>query len=122
MPLALSQQAPVPPPKPPQEPVAVQTYRLEVNVLQGSQPVPGIRALLYKLGPAGRAVPVGTRGTARISGADGRMSWEGLVETGLMLQLRDPRTGLSLTLPLTGEYLASPLTIGPYQIRLRTNP
>lgn len=55
----------------------------------------------------------------RISGADGWMSWEGLAGTRLMLQLRDPGSGFSLSLPLEPEFTAQPLNIGPFSIRLK---
>lgn len=116
---ALAQKTPVPPPNPPQEPVSAEPYRLEVEVTRGQQPAQGITALLYRLGPAGRALPSGLTRTLRISGADGRMSWEGLAGTGLMLQLRDLGSGFSLSLPLEPEFTAQPLSIGPFSIRLK---
>lgn len=50
---ALTQKTPVPPPKPPREPMGAETYRLEVEVARGQQPAQGITTLLYRLGPAG---------------------------------------------------------------------
>ena len=118
--LAFAQQAPVPPPEPPGEPAT--TYRLEVQVLRGGQPVQGVSALLYKLGPGGRPLPINIRPAVRVSGPDGRLSWAELSGRGLMLQLRDPRTGFSLTVPLLAEYMAPASNVGPYQIRLEMRP
>lgn len=36
-----------------------------------------------------------------------------------MLQLRDPGSGFSLSLPLEPEFTAQPLNIGPFSIRLK---
>lgn len=112
----------VPPPKQPTEPSAVAAYTLEVEVLEGGKPVAGMSALLFKLGSNGQIAPLKLRRISRISGPDGKMSWEGLTEADILLQLRHPNSGFSLSVPLDKAYFTTPLTIGPYLIRLKKVP
>lgn len=118
--LALAQQA-VPPPKQPQEPAAL--YRLEVVILRGDKPVAGITGYLGRFAAGGRLLqPANLRSlepVTRISSSEGRMSWNELSPQDLVLQLRDPSTGLALTLPLEEDFVAAPLQLGPYRIQLK---
>lgn len=121
--LALAQVAPrpVPPPRPPEEPLIPATVRLEVQVWRHGQPAAGISLWVFRIGPGGRLLPAGLGPSLRITGPQGKASWSGIPEGNWAVQLRDPQSGLLLSVPVTEDFMAAPLVIGPYQIEIHLN-
>lgn len=122
--LALAQVAPrpVPPPRPPEEPRTPQTVTLEVQVWRQGQPAAGLRVLLWRLGPGGRQLPAEMGAALRLTDSEGRARWNGLEPGHWGVQLRDPQSGLLLSVPLTADFMTAPLVVGPYRIQLGLTP
>ena len=118
--LALAQVAPgpVPPPRPPDEPRPQSRVTLEVRVWRHDQPAAGISLLVFRIGPGGRLLPADPGPSLRITDAEGKASWSGIPEGSWAVRLRDPQSGLLLSVPLTEAFMAAPLVVGPYRVQL----
>ncbi|HEU4741502.1 MAG TPA: hypothetical protein VFS50_07905 [Meiothermus sp.] len=122
--LALAQVAPrpVPPPHPPEEPLTPAAVTLEVRVWRQGQPAAGLRVLLWRQGPGGRLLPPDLEPALRLTNPEGQARWSRLEPGNWGVQLRDPQSGLLLSVPLTEDFMAAPLLVGPYRIQLGLTP
>jgi hypothetical protein len=114
-------QPPVPPPRPPEEPVA--SLRLEVQARFADEPLSGLSVHLYRLGPGGRVLPPGLRLPLRISGDDGVVVFENLkVQRDYHIRLSHHGRGLRLELPLAEAFHPAASTgeiiVGRYEFTL----
>ncbi len=114
---ALAQPAPVPPPRQPEEPRGA-GITIEIQVQLYNQPAEGLIVNLGRRSPEGRLMPTNIRPSLRVSDARGVVLWSDIPDGIWIVNLRDPKTGFALSLPVQREYLNQPIQIGPYTIQL----
>ncbi len=114
--MALAQPAPVPPPRQPEEPRGA-GMTIEVQVQIHNKPAEGLILSLGRRSP-GRQLPAYIRPIRRVSDARGVVLWSDVPNGYWIVNLRDPKTGFALSLPVQREYLNQPIQIGPYTLQL----
>jgi hypothetical protein len=112
---------PVPPPRPPLEPMPA--LRLELKAEYEGEPLAGLVVRLHVLGPGGRRLPVDFWPSLRISGDVGVVVFEGLeVLRPYVLQISHDEGGLRLELPLREAFQdgasTAQLALGKYTFAL----
>lgn len=115
--LALAQPAPIPPPRQPEEPKGA-GITIEVQVQLQNKPAEGLIATLGRRSPEGRPIATNVRPAMRMSDTRGVVLWSGLPEGIWVVNLRDPKTGFALSLPVRPEFLNQTIRVGPYSIQL----
>ncbi|WP_299430462.1 hypothetical protein [uncultured Meiothermus sp.] len=115
--LALAQPAPIPPPRPPEEPPGA-GMTIEIQVQLWNKPAEGLILTLGRRSAEGRPIANNIRPAMRVSNARGVVLWSGLPDGVWIVNLRDPRTGFALSLPVQSEFLNQPIQIGPYTVQL----
>ncbi len=115
--LALAQPAPIPPPRQ-AEGSSSTGITIEVHVQLQNKPAEGLILTLGRRSPEGRPVAANIRSAMRVSDARGVVLWSGLPEGIWVVNLRDPKTGFALSLPVQPEFLNQTIRVGPYAIQL----
>lgn len=117
-PLSLAQTpgAPIPKPRPPEEPLGVST--LQVEVLFEGKPASGILVVLQPLAP--NRLPAGPP-VLRLTDGEGRASFSLLASPDrFLISFQDREKGLRLQVPLT--FALGIWSLGPYRFSLNLPP
>lgn len=91
---------------------------IEVQVQIHNKPAEGLILSLGRRSPEGRQLPANIRPILRVSDARGVVLWSDIPDGIWIVNLRDPKTGFALSLPVQHEYLNQPIQIGPYTLQL----
>ncbi|GAA6743909.1 hypothetical protein [Thermus antranikianii] len=114
--LAQKPEAPIPRPRPPEEPLSPPV--LEVRVLFGETPLPGILVVLQPMAP--NRMPFG-KGILRLTDKDGTARFPLTEEaTGFLIAFHDRERGLRLQMPLA--FALGTWSLGPYRFALSLLP
>ncbi|MCX7783178.1 MAG: hypothetical protein N2318_05980 [Meiothermus sp.] len=115
--LALAQPAPIPPPRQPEEPRGA-GITIEIQVQIQNKPAEGLILTLGRRSLEGRPIAANVRPAMQVSDARGVVLWSGLPDGIWVVNLRDPKTGFALSLPVQPEFLNQTIRVGPYSIQL----
>ncbi|MBO1436516.1 hypothetical protein [Meiothermus sp. CFH 77666] len=115
--LALAQPAPIPPPRQPEEPKGA-GITIEIQVQIQNKPAEGLIATLGRRGPEGRPIATNVRPALQVTDARGVVLWSGLPDGIWVVNLRDPRSGFAISLPVQLEFLNQTIRVGPYTVQL----